>query len=419
MYLMRKQIFAILFTAVLVTFSLFNFIQAYPTLKQIVSTHIDSGAVDGKQLVADIETQMTETLISRMRFIETYSYAQRLMDKREFGNFTFIKDENGFLHYGSFFREADDNVFQYALRLKRLQDYVEPYGTKVMFVTPPSKYIPGQTPLREGLSANDPSMQVQEMLFYLKRLQVETMDLGEYLPDERISYEECFFKTDHHWTIPAAFEATRVLLDTFRERFQADLDPDGYYMDPDSYEWLTYRGGMLGSMGRRTGANFVGSEDFTALWPRFEMHYIRETMNVDDTVSTREGLTEETLIVPEVLLRGHDIYQDAQYSMYINGVKPYEKIINQDCPDGPSVLMLRDSYFSPVITFLAPMCSRIDAIWLLETSDQINIEQYVRENRFDYIIVEVYPYNISDNAFQFFTKEAEKGRGAAAPKADG
>ena len=68
--------------------------------------------------------------------------------------------------------------------------------------------------------------------------------------------------------------------------------------------------------------------------------------------------------------------------------------------------MIRDSYFSPVITFMAPMCSRIDAIWSLESSDQIDIEQYVKENRFDYIIVEMYPYNIEDDAFNFFREDA-------------
>lgn len=415
MYLIRKQIFAILFTAALFSFSLVNFAQAYPTLKETVSAHFDGGEGDAKQLVAEIDAQMTETLLGRMGFIETYSYAQRLMDKREFGNFSFIKDENGFLHYSSFYRERDDDVFQYALRLKRLQDYVEPYGTKVMFVTAPSKYIPGQTPLRAGLSANDPTVLTQETLFYMNRLQIETLDLGDYLPGGTLDYEQTYFKTDHHWTIPAAFEATRVLLDAFRERFQLDLDPDGYYGNPDNYEWVTYRGGMLGSMGRRTGANFAGTEDFTALWPRFERHYIRESLNTGGEVITRKGRTEKTLILPEVLLRAQNIYQDAQYSMYLNGVQPYDKIISLDCPDGPTILMIRDSYFSPVITFLAPMCSRIDAIWSLEESDEIDIEQYVRDNRFDYIIVEVYPYNIGESAFPFFTEEAEETPETHAP----
>jgi len=32
----------------------------------------------------------------------------------------------------------------------------------------------------------------------------------------------------------------------------------------------------------------------------------------------------------------------------------------------------------------------------------LDIESYVRENKFDYIIMEIYPYNINGDAFNFF-----------------
>ena len=68
------------------------------------------------------------------------------------------------------------------------------------------------------------------------------------------------------------------------------------------------------------------------------------------------------------------------------------------------MLFIRDSYFSPVITFFAPLCAEIDAVWSLETEDSLDIETMVLENRYDYIIMEVYPYNIGAEAFQFFRK---------------
>jgi len=53
------------------------------------------------------------------------------------------------------------------------------------------------------------------------------------------------------------------------------------------------------------------------------------------------------------------------------------------------------------------MCGQIDAIWSLEETDELDIETYIRENQFDYIIVEVYPYNINSSAFNFFKDDAE------------
>ena len=55
------------------------------------------------------------------------------------------------------------------------------------------------------------------------------------------------------------------------------------------------------------------------------------------------------------------------------------------------------------------MCGQIDAIWSLEQQEELDIERYVRENEFDYLIMEVYPYNISEEAFSFF--EEQEGTG--------
>ena len=108
------------------------------------------------------------------------------------------------------------------------------------------------------------------------------------------------------------------------------------------------------------------------------------------------------------LLDQSDLYTGSQYALYLNELRIYEKIINYENTDGSKIFMIRDSYFSPVISFMMPMCGEIDAIWSLEESEQLNIENYVKENKFDYIIIEVYPYNINDAAFNFFKGESDE-----------
>lgn len=395
MYLLRKQIFTVLFLLFLFLFSGWN---AWKNRAFLASSVQGKGL---RQAVAAVESGVTENLAEKMRFIELFSWEQKQMDKREINNFAYIKDEEGFLHYSSFFREADSKLLDYALRVKRMQDFVAPRGTKVLFTVAPAKYIPGVTRLRPGLSANDPSDEVERMLIYLGRLGVQTLDLGEYLPGEKLSYEQTFFRTDHHWTIPAAFEASRILVDTLNDRFGAGLEEG--FLDPGQYEVKTYYQGMLGSMGRRTGVSFVGMEDFTALWPQFSNRYSRDCLEEDGTVTHREGQVEQTLMVPEVLEKEKkDIYRDSQYSLYLNGLRPYERIVNESNPKGPKVFFIRDSYFSPVMTFLAPCFGEMEAVWSLENDEKLDIEKHIRENRFDYIIVELYPYNIGDAAFNFF-----------------
>ena len=399
-YMLKKKIFAAVFLVVVFGFSLLNMIHTWEPLKNLYRT--------AEELTPQgIETCMEENLYGRMTFIETFGLVQTLMDKREYNNFAMIKDEEGYLQYASFYREADTEIFRYALRVKRLKDYADTRGTKVLFVVAPSKYSTGYTTLRTGMPVNDPENTVTELLFHLNRLGIETLNLGEVMPNKNISYEETFFKSDHHWTVPAAFYATGVLADKLKESFGVELDTEHYYTDMKSYEERTYLGGMLGSMGRKTGAVFSGVDNFTALFPRFEGSFYRESMSNSEREEVREGSFEEAFMDEKVLTDRTDLYSSSQYALYLDELQIYEKIINNNEPDGSSIFMIRDSYFSPVIAFMMPMCREIHAIWSLEESDQLDIETYIKENDFDYIIIEVYPYNIGDAAFNYFKEGAE------------
>lgn len=410
-YILRKKIFAVLFLIMLFGYAGINAWYGAETWIESVQENLQDGIAlqtapeTISNVVADLDADIISSMYGRMEFIEGYSFIQVLLDKREFNNFSYIKDEDGYLHYASFFREDTNDIEEYAKRLKRLQDYVEPNGTKVLFFVTPGKYVRGETNFRTGMPVNNPDTIVDEMLFYLNRYGVETVDCRKYIPNDSMTIQDAFFKTDHHWTIPAAFTATQVLVEQMEEKFGVDLDPDDYYMNPRQYEYVVYQKGMLGSMGRKTGANFSGLEDFEALWPKFENHYNRYCMGVTDQTQHFHGTTTEALMDTDVLLENDDIYSDSQYSLYLNGLRPYEQIINEDNPDGCRIFAIRDSYFSPMIVFLAPMCGQIDAMWSLEESHKLDIESYVKENEFDYIIMEIYPYNINGDAFNFFKED--------------
>lgn len=398
-YILKKRIFAVVFLVFIFGFSVINFIHSYEPLKESLTSENAS--------VARLDAAITNSMYGKMNFIETYAYMQTLMDKRESNNFSYIKDEDGFLHYASFYRDEDTRIFEYAMRVKRLQDAVANKGTKVLFVVPPSKYDEKYTRLRTGMPVNDPGYIVDELMFYLNRLGVETLNLQECIPGEELTYEESFFKTDHHWTIPAAFQATKEVVHEIEKSFGEDLDKEDYYLDTANYDVVTYEDGMLGSMGRKTGVHFCELEDFTAYWPKFTGNYSREYMMENGTKLSSEGNFVEVAIDTELLLDKTDIYSHSQYSLYLNGLTIYERIINEDHPDRSKIFMIRDSYFSPVMAFMMPMCGQIDAVWSLEETEEIDVEKHLEENTFDYIIIEVYPYNINSTAFNYF-KEVGK-----------
>ena len=248
---------------------------------------------------------------------------------------------------------------------------------------------------------------MNELLVYLDRLGIEVLNLDELMPNENISYDELFYKTDHHWTSYGAFEATKIISETIKDKFGEDLDPTGYYLGPDSYTKELYKGHMLGSMGRGTGVAYSGIEDFEAYFPNFEGNYKRYTIDEKGMETENSGNFVETLYDMSVLEDDIDYYKVSQYALYMDEIRPVEEVVNLDNPDGPSIAMVRDSYMAPVIPFLAPMCSRIDAVWSLEDLDELEISDYIRDKYdegicYDYFIIEVYPYNLDEQAFRFF-----------------
>jgi len=400
-YFTKKRLFTVVFLLAMFGFSAVNIY----TNRNAFVKEVEKNLSKPNELPKKLEGIMEDGIVGKTEFVETYGLTQKTLGKNEFNAFEFVKDKKGFLHYASFYREDERDIFSYSLRVKKLQNYVERYGTKVLFVMAPSKYSREYTEFDTGLPVNDPSEDTYEMLLYLNRLGVPCINLGEYIPNKDIPYEEAFFKTDHHWTVPAAFEATKIIVNDLNERYGANLDPTGFYLSDKAYTKKKYEGHMLGSMGRDTGVAYSGLEDFVAYLPTFDGHYKRSYIMKDKM--TLEGTYTDALLDLTVLDPNINYYVDSQYSLYIGQVTNLENIENLENKEAPTALMIRDSYFGPVIPFMAPMFSKIDAIWSMEEMDDINVGEYIKGQyesgvKYDYLIVEYYPHNIEDEAFKFF-----------------
>lgn len=409
-YFIRKRLVCVIFICFIIIFSAYNMYINADEIKEAFFECVNDVRKDPEELqehISSFEQELEENFAYKMQFIECFGFVQKTLNKKEISNFTYIKDNTGSLHYASFYRDDDNNCFEYAMRVKRLKDYVSKYDTEVVFVVAPSKYVASDSRFSKDMPVNDPQVLVDETLFYMNRLGVDTIDLNLYFPNEEIPYEEAFFKTDHHWTAPAAFYATEILTDFLNEKYEYNLDCDKY-LTKENYRKEVYKQGMLGSMGRATGFQYSGLEDMTVLYPKFQMEIERTFIERKEKSITTKGDIIGTIILPEKLIQ-EDIYSDSQYSVYLNSIYAYEQIKNLSNPNGKKILMIRDSYFSPVITFMTPMCGQIDAIWNLTENHEIDIEQYIRANQFDCIIIEVYPYNIGDSAFQFFMDDLVGG----------
>lgn len=351
-----------------------------------------------KVWIDDVEMEVNEEIQGRMMFIETYGYMQKLLGKREFNNFAFIKGDDGMLYYGSLFQGPTDDLEEYAKRVRRLNDYVESRGAKLIVLLPPSKILDGITDVNLSWPLNNPNYRMDKFLSLLQQNGVTAMDLRNNLKNSGLALEEMFLKTDHHWTPRAGFTAVQGLVELVRERYQDDWDPEGFYCSPDNYHSRTFEKCMLGSTGRNTGAVYSGLDDYTLLWPEFETEFTWEDYEHED--SSHGDFTHSLLDLS--CLDADSLYVNSINRVYINEIVDKDRITNHKNPEGPRIKALRDSYFSPMACFLAPMCSEIDMMWGRGGDSPEEYEEFIEEGDYDYFILEVYPYNLDDKSFQFF-----------------
>ena len=403
-FFVKKYIFAALLLTSWLLFSVINFaVNASEWCQCFVQLTQVQNIAQLDEWIADTEAQANEELLYSEEFIDMYGYVQKLLDKREFNQFAFVRDDDGMLYYGSTWPLSTEEMVDYAGRVRRLNEYVESRGAKLLVVLPPSKILSGVSNINRAWPINDPNARMDRLLMLLYQNGIEAVDLRVKMQQTGASLDELFFKTDHHWTPLAGFYAAQEIVDQVRKRFGDDWDPAHFYTDIDNYNSYTYSGCMLGSSGRNTGVIYSGMDDYTLLWPKFPTNFTWTDYERD---TKRKGdFTESLMDASELEI--DDLYNSSVNRVYLREITDKDKIINHENPQGAKLKVLRDSYFSPTACFLAPMCSEIDMMWTRAPADQYDIEAFVREGEYDYLILEIYPYNLDERAFSFF-EEPEK-----------
>ncbi|MDS0525430.1 DHHW family protein [Clostridium sp. SHJSY1] len=405
-YLNRHSIFAVLFIVMLFTFAIKNINQEYPILSQTLQGFKNFKDTENlKATIKDVDKTINDQLLWKKQFMEGYGYIQVLIGKNEFNNFDYVKDNNGFLNYASLYDEKDPLIGEYAKRIVRLKNSVEKKGTKVIFISPPSKSIAQTSENSEELNIKDHNLLQNEFLLDLHNNEVDYLDLRKPLLNSNIPKEELFFKTDHHWTSQSAFVSFSAIVEKMKSLYGVDLDPNKFYTNLDNYNQRTYKNNLLGSQGRDTGINYSGLDDFTLIWPKFPTNFTYDSTDNYGEKVHKEGSFEQSLLKSEALYHESDIYEVSSYESYIDGIRAFNKIVNLNNPKGPKILMIRDSFSNPVESFLAPVCSEIHAIWPLAKEGKVDVEEYLKDNKFDYVFVMLYPGNINESGINFFKKK--------------
>ena len=222
-------------------------------------------------------------------------------------------------------------------------------GIPFLFALAPCKMDDKMELFPDGWVGRNPNDAGRDFLARLEEGGVGTLDFTRRFAVTPEAVTESFYFTDHHWNIRSAFAAAVSIAEELSVRLGGQDGTEFPEIRIDNWEWRTVPGGFLGSHGRRTGLLFSGLDDFEYAVPRFatEMERIQPSAGIRLTGDfTRVEIVAKSL-QPAAVQKRYLVYcgSDVGYQIHRNSMSPRLQ----------RIVVIKDSFGKPVVSFLAAL----------------------------------------------------------------
>ena len=304
---------------------------------------------DVTAFLAGAETAVNQDLDRDHLFIQIYGGIQRLTGRRMVEDAvdenTVVKLATGALNFvkpdstAQPAESVDDNAAATAKLARDLEKQKIQRGTQML-----------PTGLMEFGNVCADTFQAE-----LEALDVPYVDLRPMFESNGI-YSGWFFNTDHHWKPEAAFFAWQNLAQVLDHNY--GFTTPAALTDPANWSTTVLDDFFLGSQGKRVGSLYAGVDDFTIYTPKFETNL---TYTSVDGGFDRTGPFNQSVCFPE-RVEEKDWFNGNPYTYYSGGDYGMATMTNHNNPDGPKVVLLRESFSCALAPFLALSCSELTTI---------------------------------------------------------
>lgn len=256
-----------------------------------------------------------------------------------------------------------------------LRDFCAANGINLIYVNEPTKYVDDSLFSRQFGLETYTNRNADLFLNRIRAAGVETLDLRDYLAADGLRVEELFYRTDHHWTVPAGLWATRIIAQTLNEKCGYHIDLSIY--DESNYEIREWKNCWLGEQGRKVAGTYTGLDDYTEIKPKFATSYTF----TDDDGNPYEGTFDE-FIDESVYNTENNVYDNPSWHY------SYDRLdcINNQVAKG-RVLMLADSYDHVTHPFLSLGVHEMNSMILRSRDDSFSLHDYILDHGFDTVII--------------------------------
>lgn len=327
--------------------------------------------------IKSLEKTIDEDTYKREEYIDFYGFVHKLLGKRvmvDIGYGELYKTKYGQITYAVPKQDVSEPLeSMYALK-KELDKHRIP----LLYVQAPFKLRAGE----QQLPANIKDRSNENADRFLKGLDaagIDSLDLRTNYWSKGLSQNQLFFNTDHHWTINGAFNSYMEIAETLNRDYGFHID--GKYTDLKNYNQKVYKDFYLGSMGRRVGEAYGGTDDFTLITPEFDTNY---TLYERDYGAEKiyEGSFGEAVLSNSYLEEGTPP-ETNRYAAY-HGDNAELQFVNHNVRDG-KILIIKDSFGLPIYSFLSTGVYEVRALDVRLFKD--SVAEYAEKYRPDVVIL--------------------------------
>ncbi|MDR1600368.1 MAG: hypothetical protein LBS11_10955 [Oscillospiraceae bacterium] len=275
-------------------------------------------------------------------YINVNGFMARIMGQRVMNERVVLDNGNLEGMTGAVSADARKKIVNSALQIYNAQ---KERGKHYLFIIAPhkvDKYNPG-LPAGVTTSYNTNWDQIAKEL---TAEGIPVLDLRELVHNEGLDYASLHYKTDHHWKAEAGFWAYQKIIEYFTAN-GAIPAVDSLYTDDSNFNFKVYKDRFLGSDGKRVGTTYVGVDDFTVIYPKFDTN-----MSVKITSSK---IDKAGSFYDVALNHGANVlnyFNNSPYGIYGYGDKDYIQYRNENAPIDLKIVSYGDSYGNATFTFL-------------------------------------------------------------------
>ena len=292
----------------------------FPTLnvKDLVTK--EDATASQNVLQNDIEDYLSDQFFCRTGFMKTYALASRLMGKTDY-NGTYVCSDDWLIEVYN----EPVNTKKNTDRLSKTVDTLNSMGVDTSFILVPTavsmypEVLPSNVRGKEG--------QTEVFNYMYDHIAANTkIDTWSVLESEKKSGTQLYYKTDHHWTVDAAYA---VYAEFCKAKGMEAVPKDSFDIEEVSNSFY----------------GTVYSKSLNPLQPADTIKAYKQDMT---------GISVKYMADPDADSLYAESYLSVKdkYSYFLNGIQPMITIENSNVKNGKTLLVVKDSYANCFVPFL-------------------------------------------------------------------